>query len=123
MPHPSYSILYVADPQASARLYAELLDAQPVDASPTFVLFALEGGKMLGLWVRDSVKPAVADGAAGTSELAFRVEDAGTVDALHETWRARGLAILQAPQQVDFGYTFLATDPDGHRLRAFARNE
>lgn len=123
MPHPSYSILYVADPQASAPLYAELLDAQPVDASPTFVLFALEGGKMLGLWTRAAVQPPVSQDAASTSELAFRVADTGAVDALHDAWRARGLAILQAPQQVDFGYTFLAADPDGHRLRAFARNE
>jgi hypothetical protein len=29
-------------------------------------------------------------------------------------------AILQPPTAMDFGYTFLAADPDGHRLRVFA---
>ena len=122
MPTPHYTILYVADPVASARLYGGLLDAHAIDIQPTFSLFALEGGRMLGLWARDSVKPAAAfQGSA--SELAFRVTDAAQVDALHADWRERGLAILQDPQMLDFGYTFTAADPDGHRLRVFARGE
>jgi catechol 2,3-dioxygenase-like lactoylglutathione lyase family enzyme len=118
---PHYTILYVADPAASARLYTGLLDAQPLDVMPTFSLFALDGGRMLGLWARDSVQPP-ADGHGAASELAFR-HDAAAVDALHAAWRARGLAILQAPAALDFGYTFTAADPDGHRLRVFARTE
>lgn len=119
---PHYTILYVADPAASARLYAGLLDAQPLDVMPTFSLFALDGGRMLGLWARDSVQPP-ADGHGAAVELAFRLSDAAAVDALHAAWRARGLAILQAPAALDFGYTFTAADPDGHRLRVFARTE
>jgi hypothetical protein len=34
-------------------------------------------------------------------------------------WKKRGLNILQEPVQMDFGTTFVATDPDGHRLRVF----
>ena len=30
------------------------------------------------------------------------------------------LAIAQAPATLDFGHTFVALDPDGHRLRVFA---
>lgn len=119
---PHYTILYVADPVASARLYAGLLDAQAIDVMPTFSLFALDGGRMLGLWSRDGVKPPL-DGHGATSELAFKLDDATAVDALHAAWRERGLAILQAPVQLDFGYTFTAADPDGHRLRVFARSE
>jgi hypothetical protein len=33
---------------------------------------------------------------------------------------ARGLSIILAPAKMDFGFTFLACDPDGHRLRVFA---
>jgi catechol 2,3-dioxygenase-like lactoylglutathione lyase family enzyme len=122
MPTPHYTILYVADPVASARLYGGLLGAEAIDIQPTFSLFALEGGRMLGLWARDSVKPAAAfQGSA--SELAFRMTDAAQVDTLHADWRERGLAILQTPQMLDFGYTFTAADPDGHRLRVFARGE
>ena len=122
MPTPHYTILYVADPAASARLYAGLLDAEAMHVQPTFSLFALEGGRMLGLWARDSVKPA-GDFQGSGSELAFRVADAAQVDALHADWQARGLRILQAPVVLDFGYTFAAADPDGHRLRVFARVE
>jgi hypothetical protein len=32
----------------------------------------------------------------------------------------RGLPIAQAPTAMDFGPTFVALDPDGHRLRVFA---
>lgn len=35
-------------------------------------------------------------------------------------WKKRGLTILQEPVQMDFGTTFVASDPDGHCLRAFA---
>jgi predicted enzyme related to lactoylglutathione lyase len=31
-----------------------------------------------------------------------------------------GVAIAQKPVEMDFGYTFTALDPDGHRLRVFA---
>lgn len=119
---PHYTILYVADARASARLYAGLLGAQAVEYSPTFALFALDGGRMLGLWAREAARPA-ADFHGSGSELAFRVADGATVDAMHADWRARGLAILQAPALLDFGHTFAAADPDGHRLRVFARIE
>jgi predicted enzyme related to lactoylglutathione lyase len=121
---PNYSLLYVESPEASARLYAGLLDLQPLQSSPTFVLFALSDGRMLGLWERASVKPALPTGAVGVGgEIGFRLESRAAVDAVHADWRARGLPVIQAPAQVDFGYTFVATDPDGHRLRVFARTE
>ena len=39
---------------------------------------------------------------------------------MHEAWSQRGLRIAQAPVGMDFGHTFVALDPDGHRLRVFA---
>lgn len=119
---PTYTILYVDSPEASARLYAGLLDAQPVEASPTFQLFALENGRILGLWAKSGVAPACDFHGSG-SELAFRVASEAEVDALHAKWRERGLRILQAPLHMDFGYTFTGADLDGHRLRVFARAE
>lgn len=119
---PTYTILYVTDPQASARLYGQLLDTDHVETSPTFVLFVLENGRMLGLWKTSDAVPA-ADFHGSGSELAFRVADTAQVDALHGKWKDLGLRVLQAPSQVDFGYTFTAADPDGHRLRVFARAE
>lgn len=119
MPHPTYTILYVDNPKASGAFYGGLLGCEPVEASPTFVLFALESGLKLGLWSRHTVEPA-ASTAGGGGELAITVDGPAAVDATHAAWRARGLSILQAPTDMDFGRTFVAVDPDGHRLRVFA---
>ena len=115
----SFVLLYVENPTASAAFYADLLDKQPVDASPTFAMFAMESGVMLGLWSRHTVAPA-ATVPPGGSEIAFTVADATAVEATHQDWRKRGLTIAQEPTAMDFGHTFVALDPDGHRLRVFA---
>ncbi|MBC7860514.1 MAG: drug:proton antiporter, partial [Burkholderiaceae bacterium] len=51
---------------------------------------------------------------------AFALADADAVRARHADWARRGLAIIQTPIELDFGHTFVALDPDGHRLRVFA---
>jgi predicted enzyme related to lactoylglutathione lyase len=114
-----FTLFYVADPEASARFYAGLLDRPAIEASPTFAMFTLGSGAMLGLWKRDTVAPA-ARGAPGASELAFAVQGREAVDARHAGWKALGCTVLQSPTVMDFGYTFTAQDPDGHRLRVFA---
>ncbi|EQD43650.1 Glyoxalase/bleomycin resistance protein/dioxygenase [mine drainage metagenome] len=119
MPDPNFFILYVDSPTASAAFYAELLGHAPVQASPTFALFALHSGVMLGLWSKHAVEPAATVTGGGT-ELAFAVDSDATVTSMHAEWARRGLPILQAPVRMDFGYTFVASDPDGHRLRVFA---
>ena len=43
-----------------------------------------------------------------------------TVTLTRDAWAKLGLKILQEPTKMDFGYTFTAADPDGHRLRVFA---
>lgn len=119
MSAPSMIILYVDSPPASATFYATLLGRPPVESSPTFAMFALESGVMLGLWSRHTVQPAAAVSGGG-GELAFTVADAQAVQTRHAEWSARGLPIAQAPTDMDFGHTFVALDPDGHRLRVFA---
>ena len=115
----NYVLLYVDSPAASARFYGALLAREPVEIAPTFALFALESGLMLGLWSRHTVEPA-ATAAGGGGEVAFTVENDAAVDATCADWRERGLSILQEPVTMDFGRTFVAVDPDGHRLRVFA---
>lgn len=120
MQDPNFILLYVNDPQASARFYADLLGKPAIEASPTFAMFPLANGTMLGLWKRDTVQPA-ASGQPGAGELAFAVEGGrDEVTRRHAEWKAKGLEMLQAPTTMDFGFTFTAQDPDGHRLRVFA---
>lgn len=66
------------------------------------------------------VDDPVASAAVGGSELAFTAVDSEAVRAMHADWKRRGLEIIQAPTDLDFGHTFVAVDRDGHRLRAFA---
>jgi catechol 2,3-dioxygenase-like lactoylglutathione lyase family enzyme len=119
MTDPNFVILYVKAPSASTAFYADVLGRAPVEASATFAMFALSSGVMLGLWSRDNVAPAAA-APPGGAELAIAVPDAEAVRTVHADWCRRKLTIAQAPTAMDFGYTFLALDPDGHRLRVFA---
>jgi predicted enzyme related to lactoylglutathione lyase len=115
MPNLSLIILYVDSLAASAAFYATLLQQEPSEASPTFAMFTRPSGIGLGLWSRHTVEPAAS--APGGVELAFIAKD---VDAVHAEWVARGMAIAQPPRDQDFGRSFVALDPDGHRLRVFA---
>ena len=121
MQHPNFFILYVNDPLASAAFYAQLLGRPAVEAAPTFAMFALESGVMLGLWSRHTVEPAASAGGGG-AEVAIALDSVDEVNVTHQRWQALGLPVIQAPTQMDFGYTVVATDPDGHRLRVFAAN-
>jgi catechol 2,3-dioxygenase-like lactoylglutathione lyase family enzyme len=116
---PSFVVLYVKDTAASSAFYADVLGRAPDEASPTFAMFALSSGVMLGLWKRDTVAPGVT-AAPGGSELCITVDNDDAVRAAHADWSARKLPIAQTPTAMDFGYSFVALDPDGHRLRVFA---
>lgn len=114
-----YILLYVDRPEASAAFYQALLDRTPLESSPTFALFALSDGAKLGLWSRHTVEPA-ASAAGGGGELAFPVAGDAELERRHAEWLARGWPVAQAPTRMDFGYTWVGLDPDGHRLRFFS---
>lgn len=113
-----FIILYVANVRTSAQFHADRLGVPVAEESPGFAMLPLPGGAMLGLWVKGGVAPAPT-GGAGASELAFTVGDAEALRAMHLDWVAKGVPMLNAPTQMDFGLNFTAVDPDGHRLRMF----
>jgi len=115
---PNYVLLAVAAPQQSAELYTKILDAQPVESSKTFVLYVLPGGFKVGLWSADEMHPIPRP--AGGSELSFSLADEDAVRETYEAWTRLGLKVEQELTHMDFGYTFVVSDPDGHRLRPFA---
>ena len=119
MPEFSFILLHVADHDASAAFYSQVLGLPVVERKDDFAMLPLRDGVMLGLWANATVEPA-SSGRTGASEVAFTLADAAAVEAIHADWRARGLTILQPPTAMVFGTTFLALDPDGHRLRVFA---
>ncbi|MBR7800529.1 VOC family protein [Undibacterium fentianense] len=119
MPQPNFILLYVDNPILSTHFYADLLNLHAIESSPTFSLFGLDSGLMLGLWSKHAALPRV-QAAAGAHELAFAVANQQTVEEWAIDWQERGIVLIQAPCQMDFGFTFVGLDPDGHRLRVFA---
>ena len=114
-----FILLYVEDVARSAAFYSRLLEKPAPESSPNFAMLPVAPGLMLGLWRRGEVEPP-ATGGPGAAEIAVTLPDDAAVEATHARWSAQGVAIAQAPTRMDFGYTFVALDPDGHRLRAFA---
>ena len=115
----NYILLSVADPARSEAFYSKLLDTKPVENSPTFVLYVLPNGIKLGIWIETGIEPKPLP--AGGVEVTFSETSADAVRATCADWVAKGATILQQPTMMDFGFTFVASDPDGHRLRVFAR--
>ena len=121
MTSPNFILAYVADAPKSAELYSKLLGAQPVESSPNWAMFAFPNGLALGLWARNDVEPRAT--LPGGSEIGFPVESDEAVSVTRDAWAKLGLKILQEPTKMDFGYTFPAADPDGHRLRVFSPSQ
>ena len=119
MPNPSFIMLYVDNPAISADFYATILEKKPCESSPTFAMFLLDNGYKLGLWSVHSLEP-VSMMTGGGCELGFPLSHEVEVDAMYAAWQKKGLLIAQPPTQMDFGYTFVALDPDGHRLRVYS---
>jgi predicted enzyme related to lactoylglutathione lyase len=117
MPAPNldYILLFVSDPMKSSSFYTKLFDVKPVEESATFALFAFPNGIMLGLWSPLTAEPPAVV-TAGGCEIAFSNDN---VDAIHDAWHKKGIPIVQKPTDMDFGRTFVALDPDGHRIRVF----
>ncbi|MGZ3421021.1 MAG: VOC family protein [Polyangiales bacterium] len=113
----NYLLLAVRNPLESAKLYTKLLGREPVERSETFVLFVLPNGFKLGMWIASQIEPKPA--APGGVEISFTEASKEAVLATYEEWKKLGLKVLQEPTQMDFGFTFVVEDPDGHRLRPF----
>lgn len=118
----NFTILYVASPANSAAFYQRILNVEAVELSPTFAMFILPSGCRLGLWIASGVIPPVSVGVS-QSEVVFTAESREEVDNIFSQWQEWGVEILNPPATLDFGYTFTACDPDGHRLRVYVSEE
>jgi len=115
VPSLGFILLFVENPQKSSLFYQDILNIKPIEESATFVMFALKNGVMLGLWSRYTAEPRV-EARAGAMDVCFATEN---VDAVYEAWGKKHVTIAQKPTDMDFGRTFVALDPDGHRIRVY----
>lgn len=113
---PNLLILYVENPLNSHEFYRKLLQQEAAAVFPTYVAFPLRGGWTLGLWANHRVDPAPPT-SGNRSEISFMVRDEPEVRKLHSEWKDAGVRIEREPYRDVFGLTFVALDPDGHRIR------
>lgn len=123
LPQAQFILFFVKDPLKSAQFYGQILGLTPIEQSPTFVLFALPNGLKLGLWSRYTARPSVKTEGGG-SEICFVEESEEKVDAIYTQWMNEGVSMALAPMAMEgMRRTFVALDPDGHRIRILCLEE
>ncbi|MGF1792334.1 VOC family protein [Photobacterium profundum] len=115
-------VLYVEDIETSNKFYTETFECEGLVLSPTFVSFPLGTGVTIELKQLAQVSPS-ANTTGGGTELSLMVEGSKTLRNLYEQWKKKGVKFLQIPTELVFGLTFVAIDPDGHRIRVFTQNK
>lgn len=122
--------LPIADRQRSYTFYKEALGLEPFgepaeDGVPEPLQFRLDRSTSLMLiptggfsWVLGTREMA----PPGVSEVLLSLTVASTeeVAALADRMRNTGGEVLSEPTQQDWGFTAVATDPDGHAWQPFA---
>ncbi len=115
MPKPNLQLIYVSDIKRSTDLYKSLFEADPVFSSPRYVAFSAGGEAFFALWT-GGAKPDLS--TPRFSEIGILLPSNEEVDLLFETWKSNpDLTIVQEPETLVFGRTFIVKDPDGHLIR------
>ncbi|SFJ91635.1 Catechol 2,3-dioxygenase [Pseudovibrio ascidiaceicola] len=116
---PNSVILYVDNVEKSTEFYTDVLQSGPIERFREFSLFSLGEDVTLGLQSAQGIDPKP-EPSFGGFELSLSDVSREEVDQVYTLWKEKGIPILMEPVDLDFGYTFVATDPDGHRLRVCA---
>lgn len=116
MPIPNLLLFYVKNPLESALFYEEIFSTKPIASFPTYVAFSFKNGFTFSLWSIHATN-FFSGGTGHRSELSFMVKDEQKVRELHDEWQKLGVTIEQDLHEAVFGLTFVALDPDGHRIR------
>lgn len=109
----NYLGIVVKDVAAATAFYRDTLGI-PVDEPEStpgyFTQFKLHGGATLAL------QPNVETPDDQAFQPALLVDD---VDATYAAWQAKGVQMVDEPNDKPFGRTFLFRTPEGHVLRAY----
>ena len=116
---PNSVIIYVKNIDISTDFYTKILKQNPIETYPGFAVFLLKGDFILGLQQADQITPR-APNYYGGFELSFSDVTKDKVDEIYSLWKKLNVKIELEPQMLDFGYTCVGNDPDGHRLRVCA---
>lgn len=115
------TIFYVDSIEKRVDFYRQLLQVEPIELSSTFAMFRLNDGAMLGLWTKRTMRPE-SSVPGGGGELALVLDSIQAVEDLYQLWQRQpieGMTFLSGCVHMEFGYNFIVTDADGHRIRFF----
>ena len=113
-------VLYVENIKTSTEFYTHLFSCEAKALSPTFVSLNFKSGSLLELKQRAETLPP-SDITGGGTELSMAASSKENLMQIHEQWKSLGVTFLQPPTELVFGTTFVALDPDKHRIRVFSQ--
>jgi catechol 2,3-dioxygenase-like lactoylglutathione lyase family enzyme len=116
MATPNLFLVYVTDIDRATRFYRDLLDAEPRMTTPRYVPFEVAPGVLFALWSgrAETVTPDV----PRLFEIGLMVPGgAEAIDEMYQSWRAKGVTVVEEPHDEVFGRTFIVADPDGNLIR------
>lgn len=113
---PNLLLFYVKNPMESAIFYEQIFKTKPVASYPTYVAFSFANGLTFSLWSTQA-KNFISGGEGHRSELAFMVTNEEQVRIIRDSWKELHVQFEQDLHEAAFGLTFVALDPDGHRIR------
>jgi len=119
---PNLILFYVENSNKSAVFYEKIFKIKPIASFPNYTAFTLANGFTFSLWSMHA-KNFVSGGHGHRSELALMVPTEDQVRTLRNTWKELGVQIEQDLHEAVFGLTFVALDPDGHRIRVCMPDE
>lgn len=108
--------IYVSDVEKSIEFYKNIFEIEPNFSVPTYASFSMGNGLSFSLW-SNKAKDFISEGDGSRFELSIMVSDEIGVLNLYEKWQGLGVVIEQKFHKAVFGPTFVAVDPDGHRVR------
>lgn len=116
---PNSLIIYVDDVSLSTEFYRKILKSEPLETYEEFSVFALSTDFILGIQSRAGIDPKPQPHFGGF-EICQSDVSRNDVDLMYQEWKTLGIEFELEPTDLEFGYTFVAIDPDGHRLRVCA---
>ncbi len=109
-------VIYVDDVKKSTAFYTKLLEKEPVEVFEEFAVFQLIRDFILGIQAKAGIDPKPQPRFGGF-EICVADATEDEVDVLYKKWKELGVSMALEPTNL----TFVAVDPDGHRLRVCAQ--
>ena len=116
MPAPNLFLVYVTDVDRSTAFYSDLFEIEPTMVTPRYVSFEVAPGVLFALW--SGKAETVTPDATRHAEVGLMVPgSAEAVDEVFAAWSAKGVTVVEKPEDAVFGRTFVVADPDGNLIR------